>query len=67
MENKILKLPKVKSLSGLSRSTIYNRISQNDFPKQVNLGGRSVGWVESEVLEWIDNRIIERDGGELND
>ena len=67
MSNKIIKLPKTKSLTGLSRSTIYNRISENRFPRQVNLGGRSVGWVESEVLEWIDKRIVERDGGRCNE
>ncbi len=60
MVNKILRLPTVKSLTGLSRSTIYIRISEGTFPKQIDLGSRAVGWVESEIMNWIDERIQER-------
>jgi len=63
MDNKILRLPIVKSLTGLSRSTIYMRISKGSFPKQLELGDRAVGWVESEILGWINDRIQERDEG----
>ncbi len=45
----ILRLPAVKSESGLSRSTIYLRISQGLWPKPVNLGARAVGWPSHEV------------------
>ena len=65
MSSRIIRLPKTKYLTGLSRSTIYKRISEEDFPKQVNLGGRSVGWVESEVLDWIDERILSRNDGSV--
>ena len=41
----ILRLPDVKSRTGLSRSTIYLRISQNNFPAPISLGGRAVGWI----------------------
>lgn len=61
MVNKILRLPAVKSLTGLSRSTIYIRVANDSFPKQIDLGSRAVGWVESEILEWIDKRIQDRD------
>lgn len=57
MVNKVLRLPQVISLTGLSRSTIYLRISNNEFPKPISLGGRSVGWLESDVAEWIDSKI----------
>ena len=57
MSTKILRLPKVICLTGLSRSTIFNRIAAGDFPSSVSLGGRSVGWVGSEVDEWIDSQI----------
>jgi prophage regulatory protein len=53
----ILRLPDVKRSTGLSRSTIYLRISQGTFPKPVSLGGRTVGWVESEIQEWLQRRI----------
>ncbi len=57
MVTSILRLPAVKARTGLSRSTIYLRISEGSFPKPVSLGGRAVGWVEAEVNEWLDEQI----------
>jgi prophage regulatory protein len=57
MANTILRLPSVKSRTGLSRSTIYLRISQGQFPKPVNLGGRASGWLDSEIETWLSRRI----------
>lgn len=54
---RIIRLPEVKSRSGLSRSTIYALIKEGDFPTNISLGGRSVGWIEQEVDEWIASRI----------
>ena len=60
---RILRLPEVQRRTGLSRSTIYVRLEQGLFPKPVSLGARAVGWIESEVDEWIRQRIEEsRDG-----
>jgi prophage regulatory protein len=53
----ILRLPAVKTRTGLSRSTIYLRVSQGKFPRPVSLGGRAVGWLEAEVQEWLQRRI----------
>ena len=53
----ILRLPEVKRSTGLSRSTIYLRISQGTFPKPVGLGGRAVGWLEAEIQEWIERQV----------
>jgi len=53
----ILRLPVVKSRTGLSRSTIYLRVSQGTFPKPVCLGGRAVGWVEAEIQVWLERQI----------
>lgn len=58
---KIIRLKEVIAITGLSRSTIYERMSMEEFPHSVNLGGSAVGWLESEVHAWIENRIIERD------
>lgn len=55
--DRILRLPEVKRISGLSHSTIYNHINQGTFPKPQNLGGRSVGWKESEIREWMNKPI----------
>jgi prophage regulatory protein len=49
--------------TGLSRSTIYVRLEQGRFPRPVSLGGRAVGWIESEVDEWIGERIAESRSG----
>ena len=57
MADSILRLPAVKTRTGLSRSTIYLRVSQGTFPKPVSLGGRAVGWLEAEVQEWLQRRI----------
>lgn len=56
--NRILRLPEVKHLTGLSRSSIYSKITQGEFPKQINLGGRSVGWSEKEIHAWIDELLL---------
>lgn len=57
MQEKILRLPAVKSRTGLSRSTIYARISGGTFPRAIALGARAVGWIESEIDEWLRKQI----------
>jgi len=57
MSNVILRLPAVKSRTGLARSTIYLRIAQGTFPRQISLGGRAIGWVENEIEAWLLNQI----------
>ena len=57
MQTKILRLPEVKDRTGLSRSTVYLRISESRFPTPISLGGRAVGWLESEIEQWILDRI----------
>ena len=57
MAHSILRLPAVKTRTGLSRSTIYLRVSQGSFPKPVSLGGRAVGWLEAEIQDWLQRRI----------
>lgn len=47
-------------MTGLSRSAIYAQISDGQFPTQINLGPRTVGWVESEIVDWIEARIAAR-------
>ena len=56
---RFLRLPEVLARTGLSRSTIYVRLDQGRFPRPVSLGARAVGWIESEVDEWIRERIDE--------
>jgi prophage regulatory protein len=58
---RIIRLKDVIDSTGLARSTIYKYIAEGTFPKPVSLGDRCVGWVESEVHDWILARIEERD------
>lgn len=60
---KIIRLKDVIDTTGLSRSTIYKYIAEGSFPKPVSLGDRCVGWIESEVHDWVLARIEERDEG----
>jgi len=57
MQTTILRLPDVIKRTGLSKSTIYLRISQSRFPNPIPLGGRAVGWIESEINDWINQQI----------
>ncbi|WP_312600746.1 helix-turn-helix transcriptional regulator [Pseudomonas luteola] len=54
---RIIRLKEVMDSTGLARSTVYKYISEDAFPKPVSLGERCVGWIESEVQEWILARI----------
>lgn len=56
-KERILRLADVKARTGLSRSTIYLNIGQGTFPRHIQLGARSVGWLESEIDAWIAARI----------
>ena len=63
-EPAFLRRKQVETRTGLSRSTIYQYIKDGASPKPVPLGPRAVGWLESEVSEWIAGRVkIARDGG----
>jgi prophage regulatory protein len=58
---RLIKLKEVMDCTGLGRSTIYNHIADETFPKPVSLGARAVAWVEGEVQDWILERVEERD------
>jgi prophage regulatory protein len=62
---KILRLPQVRERTGLSTSTIYALIAEGSFPKQVPLGKHSVGFVESEIDDFITARVAKRDAATL--
>ena len=52
----ILRLPQVKAITGLSKSSIYAMIASGDFPSQVRLGARAVGWIADQVFAWVAAR-----------
>ena len=61
----IFRLPAVKSESGYSRSTIYLRIAQGLWTKQVSLGPRCVGWPRHEVAALNAARIAGKSDDEI--
>jgi prophage regulatory protein len=54
---RLLRLVEVRSRIPYSRSTIYQLIAQKKFPKPINLGGRAVAWLESDIDGWIAARV----------
>ncbi len=63
MSHVIVKLPRAIQISGLSRARLYEQINKGTFPKPVKLGARSVGWLQSEIIDWLDRRVEEREAG----
>jgi prophage regulatory protein len=57
LSQKLLRLTQVKQTTGLSKSTIYARIAEGTFPKQIPLGPRLVVWVESDIQNWIAEQV----------
>jgi len=63
----IIRLKEVVARTGLSRTTIYNKLNKKssqyefDFPGQIQLGHSSVGWLDVEIDDWINNKIKQRD------
>ncbi|AJI57554.1 prophage CP4-57 regulatory family protein [Francisella philomiragia] len=60
MNNKILRLKQVVELTGTSKTTIYRWINSSQFPKPLNLSSSSVGWLETEIKDWIQSKVESR-------
>ena len=56
MQNRILRRQQVERQIGLSRSSIYQMMSDGTFPLPIKLGKRAVGWAQSDIDEWLSNR-----------
>ncbi len=59
---RIIRMPEVQKKIGLCKASIYNRIAEGSFPKPISLGGRSVGWIESDLDQWIFERSSMNEG-----
>ena len=54
--DRILRLPAVQEVTGLSKTTLWRLRNDGEFPAPRRLGGRAIGWVASEVEAWIASR-----------
>lgn len=61
LPRRFIKISKVKDYTSLSTSEIYRRVAAGTFPAQVNLGPKSVAWIESEVVAWCDELASQRE------
>ena len=57
---RFLKLKEVMEKTALSRSAIYRKMNEDQFPQSISLGDRAVAWVESEVDEWMEECLQQR-------
>ena len=60
----LMRLKEVKEYTGLGRSSIYKYMNEGLFPKSVSLGCRATAWVDTEIIEWVQNKIDQRDENE---
>jgi prophage regulatory protein len=64
---RILRLKQLTKRIGLGRSTIYDRMDVQSprydatFPKPIKLGTAAIGWIDSEITAWIEQRIIAKE------
>lgn len=66
INSQVIRLKDVITLTGLSRSTIYEKQDPKSkrfdsfFPKKIKLGSRAVGWLRGDVLSWISKISTEQ-------
>ncbi|MBD2786524.1 AlpA family transcriptional regulator [Xenorhabdus sp. DI] len=57
LRENLIRLSEVQRRTGYSKAWIYKLISDGEFPKQIKLGSRSIAFIESEIDNWIAQRI----------
>ena len=57
--DRLIRMPGVEHATGVKKSTIYELMKADRFPKPVRLSARMVAWSESAVLQWVQDRIQE--------
>ncbi|GBO48497.1 helix-turn-helix transcriptional regulator [Pectobacterium versatile] len=58
--HQLLRLNQVREKTGLKRSQIYLYMKTGDFPQSIKIGPTSVAWLESEINEWIERKLSDR-------
>jgi prophage regulatory protein len=63
---RIIRLPEVEHKVGYRHTTIYALMAEGRFPRSIPLGSKARGWIESEVDDWIRERVAARDGATVS-
>ena len=53
---RLLRLPEVLRITGLSRSRLYDLKRRGLFPPSVDIGPRAVAWRDCDVWAWVESR-----------
>jgi len=59
----LLKLNDVKKATTLSRSAIYQQMAKGTFPRPIKLINRGCAWLEEDVDNWINDKILKSKNG----
>ena len=57
---RFLRLSEVLEMTGMGKTFIYDRMKDGIFPKQIQLGSRTVVWDKQEVIKWMEDRMASR-------
>lgn len=60
MNERVIRKPELFSKIGLSDATIWRMEKSGKFPKRITLGGNSVGWLKSEISNWLIKKAADR-------
>lgn len=58
--SRLMRLQDIINITGMSKAVIYAWMKEGKFPKQIQIGARSVAWIEEEIYAWIQERINAR-------
>lgn len=61
-QERVMRKKEVLAAVGLSDVSVWRQERAGTFPKRLRLGGNSVGWLQSEILGWIEERAAAREG-----
>ncbi|MBG0576298.1 helix-turn-helix transcriptional regulator [Enterobacter ludwigii] len=57
MSQSLIRLPEVQRRTGYSKAWIYRLMAEQRFPSSIKIGSRAIAFIESEIDEWINERI----------
>jgi prophage regulatory protein len=56
LTERLIRFPELKTICGLSRSTVWRLESEGKFPRSIRISKRALGWSLMEILQWIESK-----------